>query len=158
MADIQLSPHFLLSELIASQTAVRLNRPIICLPGSPEFNALQAWCENIGEPVHEHFNSPIIVSSGLRPPWLNANVGGASSSQHEKGEAVDFTVRGHSVEDVARWIADESGLPFDQLIWEFDAWVHCSYSPRNRRQVLTAKHGDRATVYMPGLVPFTQAA
>lgn len=47
----------------------------------------------------------------------------------------------------------ELKLPFDQLIWEYGNlktgpnWVHVSYSPRNRRQVLQAIRNGKKTTY-----------
>lgn len=52
-----------------------------------------------------------------------------------KGEAADFTVEGVSVQELFDLIRT-STLPYDQLIQEFDSWVHVSFGPRNRRQAL----------------------
>lgn len=42
----------------------------------------------------------------------------------------------------------EMNLPFDQLIDEFDMdWVHVSFGPRNRRQILHAKKVNGKTIY-----------
>ena len=163
MTDIKLSDHFHLSEFTTSQTAARMGRKIVVDVGDPIFTALEALCRNILEPVREQFGT-VIVSSGFRPFWLNSTLPGtAEHSQHMDGEAADFTVPGKTVEEVVRWIAG-GALPFDKLIWEFDAWVHCSYRIERpgypaRRQVLTAKHaGDgKPTLYLAGLVPFTEA-
>jgi zinc D-Ala-D-Ala carboxypeptidase len=85
-------------------------------------------------------------------------VGGSSTSQHCKGEAVDIECPGTSNYDVAKWIEDN--LDFDQLILEFitlgipdSGWVHVSYkSEGNRKQSLTAMKEDGKTVYKPGLI------
>ena len=160
--DTQLSDHFWLSEFTASQTAARLGRPVVVEtdPDDPVFQAIKALCIHVLEPVRAVFGR-VIISSGYRPEWLNDTLPGtANKSQHSLGEAADFTCPGHTVEAVARFIADpRNAIPFDQLIWEFDAWCHVSYSPRHRLQVLTAKHGpDSGTgvqvTYQPGLVPF----
>ena len=161
MTDIRLSDHFWLSEFTTSQTAARMGRAIVVEKGDPIFLALTALCIHVLEPVREQFGR-IIISSGYRPPWLNAALPGtAEHSQHMDGEAADFTVPGRTVEEVARWIAG-SLLPYDQVIWEFNQWVHCSYSPRHRRKVWTARHPRsyevQKTVYLAGFVPFTEAA
>jgi len=76
-------------------------------------------------------------------------VGGAASSQHLQGLAADFTVSGLSPRDTARRIST-SPIAFDQLILEFDKWVHLSVTHGvPRRQVLTLRGGDG---YLPGLV------
>jgi len=43
---------------------------------------------------------------------------------------------------------------FDQLIWEFGtddapSWVHISYSPRHRKQILKAVKHNGKTKYLP---------
>lgn len=155
MADIQLSPHFYLSEFTASQTAARMGRPVECVAGDGIFEAIANLAVNILEPVHLQFGT-VKVSSGYRPAWLNGSLPGtAKTSQHMKGEAADFTCPGHSVEEVTRWIS-QSGLPFDQLIYEFGAWTHCSFTTAQtaRGQVLTAQHGGEGqpTIYLQGIV------
>jgi hypothetical protein len=69
------------------------------------------------------------------------------------GEAADCEPKQMSVWEMAQIVA-ASQIPFDQLIYEFGAWVHLSYGSRNRRQVLTAQHqGEgKPTLYLPGLV------
>jgi uncharacterized protein YcbK (DUF882 family) len=46
------------------------------------------------EAVREHFNSPVIISSGYRCPKHNREVKGAVSSQHLYGNAADIEVQG----------------------------------------------------------------
>jgi uncharacterized protein YcbK (DUF882 family) len=41
-----------------------------------------------------HFRRPVVVSSGYRDPWHNAEVGGADSSYHMKCMAADFFIPG----------------------------------------------------------------
>lgn len=152
MAIVRLSEHFHLSEFTVSDTAARMGRKIE--PTPEQIDAARALCVNVLEPVRGHFGA-VILSSGIRPLWLNRIIGSSDNSQHVQGEASDFTCPRHPVEDVARWIADPANrIPFDQLIWEFDQWIHVSYSDRHRREVLTAKHDGTRTVYMPGMVPF----
>ena len=72
----------------------------------------------------------------------------SKSSQHTKGEAVDFEIAGISNLQVALWI--QNNCDFDQLILEFwkevepnSGWVHCSYKEgSNRKQVLTYSGGE----------------
>jgi len=81
---------------------------------------------------------PINVSSGYRCRALNRAVGGARTSAHLSGHAVDFNCyRFGSPLKVCRAIAD-SEIAFDQLIEE-GTWVHISFDPRMRRQVLTRR-------------------
>lgn len=82
----------------------------------------------------------ITVSSGYRSPALNRAVGGARRSAHLTGHAVDFNCYGFGApRAVCRAVAG-SDLAFDQLIEE-GTWVHISFDPRLRRQVLTKRAG-----------------
>lgn len=140
---MNLSAHFSLAELTKSQTALRQN--IQNTPSAAEIKNLKAVCENILEPVRSNYNNtPFSPTSGYRSKELNTAIGGSKTSQHMKGEAVDFEVPGVSNFDLASWIA--TNLEFDQLILEFytsgvphSGWVHCSYkkSGGNRKQTLT---------------------
>ena len=153
LLQVKVSEHFELRELLVSQTAVR--KGLSNLPDRNQLLSLVHLAEYILEPVRLHFARPVLVSSGLRVPTVNRAVGGASGSQHELGEASDFTVAGLSNRLVCAWIA--ATLPFDQLIYEFgeSGWIHCSYGPRDRRQTLSAvkvkKLGRMRTEYRPGL-------
>ena len=57
--------------------------------------------------ARDHFDRPAIITSGHRPPKINAQVGGASLSEHlydapDTG-AVDFYLDGMSVLELQRW-------------------------------------------------------
>jgi zinc D-Ala-D-Ala carboxypeptidase len=147
----QLSPHFSLSEMTRSSTATR--KGIKNVPDAEQTVALRTLCLRVLEPIREHFGAPITVTSGFRCARLNKAIGGSGTSQHCFGQAVDFTVKGVSDVEVARWIEDN--LKFDQLILEFppEGWVHVSYGGNMRQQVLTAKRTSRGTKYIPGIKP-----
>lgn len=151
---MHLTRNFTLAEMLKSQAADR--KGIDNTPADPAIvEALQAVAVNILQPVRDHFDRAVFVSSGYRCPALNTAIGGSATSQHMRGEAADFEVAGHSNFDVAEWIRDN--LEFDQLILEFytpgdphSGWVHCSYVPdRCRKDVRSCKAGP---VYLPGLV------
>lgn len=98
---------------------------------------LRALTVNLLDPVRELYGCPIIVNSGYRCPELNKAVGGAASSQHVKGQAADITTGKTGANKVLFDMIRASDLPFDQLIDESGySWIHISYSPRNRRQIL----------------------
>lgn len=80
-------------------------------------------CCEILEPTREHFNAPVLVTSGYRPPDRNAAVGGKPDSYHlyQDGRgAADFKVKDVPVTEVFRWLIRESKLPFDKCILEHD--------------------------------------
>jgi hypothetical protein len=136
-----LSPHFSLAELIASDTAARLG--IDNTPPADVLETLKHTATGL-EAVRVLLGAPLHVSSGYRSPALNKLVGGQPSSQHTKGEAVDFTARqfGTPEQIVGRLVA--SGLTYDQVIVEFGRWVHISFSNKQRRQALVI---DKAGVW-----------
>jgi hypothetical protein len=157
--DIQLSPHFALSEFTRSQEAARRGLPIVVAPGDPVYLNLQRLCLDVLEPLRK-IAGPLHITSGYRPLWLNRLVGGADNSQHTLGLAADLVVPGMEPLAVCRAI-EAAQLPFDQLIHEFGAWTHVSVSasggPR-RTQAMTAVHEARATVYLPGLHTLAEVA
>lgn len=154
---MNLSPNFTLAELTRSQTAARLG--INNTPPAPVIEALRTLCREVLEPLRERVGGPLVINSGYRGPALNKRIGGAATSQHVLGEAVDIERPGISNFALATAII-EARLPFDQLILEAynpdvpgSGWVHVSYrAGRLRGQVLTAKvrPGGRM-VYSAGL-------
>jgi zinc D-Ala-D-Ala carboxypeptidase len=151
--DIMLTSHFSLKEVITTS-----HSEIDNWPTEPEtIQKLQYCCVNILEKVRAHFGRPVRVNSGFRCPALNTTIGGSTTSQHMKGEAIDMEIDGVANGDICKWI--EGNLTFDQLILEFytqgqpnSGWVHCSVIPTgNRREALTAARQNGRTVYLPGL-------
>ena len=140
---MQLSKHFKLEEFEKSSTAIR--HGIENKAGSGEIKNLTDLCYAILEPVRAKFEKPIIITSGYRTEALCEILKSSKSSQHTKGEAVDFEIAGVSNLQVALWI--QNNCNFDQLILEFwkaedkdpnSGWVHCSFAEgSNRKQVLT---------------------
>lgn len=145
---MNLTKHFTLPEMTVSQEAARSGLKNI--PDPLQTESLLMLCENVLEPLRERVMRPVIVSSGFRSPTLNRRIGGNSRSQHCRGEAADFSIPGMSVAEVVALIR-RMGLPFDQLIDEFGAWVHVSHSRtgKQRGQVLKARLVGGKTVYQP---------
>jgi zinc D-Ala-D-Ala carboxypeptidase len=138
----QLSKNFTLHEL------VRTNAPIPNVPSTAEIDNLKELVVNVLQPAREIYGKPITITSGFRSKEVNAHVGGATNSQHVKGEAVDITCADNSeLFDIIRQ------LDFDQLIWEFGndiqpKWLHVSYKKSgNRREILKAKKVNGKTIY-----------
>lgn len=138
---MNLSPNFTLAEFTFSETAAR--KGINNDPPALMYATLKRTAEGM-EQVRSLLGFPIRITSGYRSPELNAAVGSKGTSQHTLGEAVDFTCAkyGDPKKIVTRIM--NSDIKFDQLICEFDSWVHISFSDKNRRQVLTIdSHGTR---------------
>lgn len=152
---MQLSEHFSLAELCASDTARRIGDAN--QPGAAEIAALTLLCAKVLEPVRAHFGKPVRVNSGYRSARTNAAVGSKETSQHRRGEAADIEIAGVSNAVLARWIRDN--LTFDQLILEAhragdpnSGWVHVSYRKgRTRKSVLTMTLGSHGAVYTAGI-------
>ena len=131
---MMLSPNFSLSEFTESQTAARLG--LDNDPPAEMYETLKATARCMEDIRDLLGGKPILVSSAYRSPEVNKAVGGSANSQHTKGEAVDFTCpKFGTPRDIVAKIKD-SPLLWDQLILEFDRWVHISFSSRNRRQTL----------------------
>lgn len=57
------------------------------------------------------------------------------NSQHMTGQAVDFTARGLTIDETMQRIM-QSDIDYDQLIAEYNSWVHISWNDKPRRQTL----------------------
>ena len=152
---MQLSDNFSLYEFIRSDTAQSLG--ITNEPTQEHKDNIQALVDQVLQPFRDKIRKPMVITSGYRGEELNKAVGGVSTSQHSKGEAVDFHVKGVQTHVLAKMLVD-SGLPFDQLILEYgrnSTWIHVSHkrSSANRGEVLTAKWNGKKMVYHKGLVP-----
>lgn len=140
---MNLSKNFTLEELTKTDTG---------LSNTPTLQAKQALVElvqNVLQPARDILGLPITVTSGYRNEAVNKAVGGASTSQHRKGEAADLVCKDNKrLFDVIR-----NNFVFDQLIWEFGnseqpQWVHVSYKTQgNRGEVLRAVKRGGVTAY-----------
>lgn len=132
--------YFTIQELTKSATASR--RGINNTPDEIVKMNLTLLVENILDPLREAWGAPIIVTSGYRCGRLNKAVGGAAKSQHMYGQAADIRTVSDKPSDNKKLfdLIRELKLPYDQLIDEYNYnWVHVSYGPRNRRQILHIK-------------------
>jgi uncharacterized protein YcbK (DUF882 family) len=149
---MQLSRNFSLQELIKSDTAIR--KGIDNNPNADQIEKLKELCENILQPVRDHFGR-VKVTSGFRSATLCEAIGSSSRSQHCKAEAADFECVGIDNAELADWIKDN--LPYDQLIVEYytpgepnSGWIHCSYVPdQPRASFLWAYRSENKTKYKP---------
>ena len=128
------SLNFKISELIQSDTAIKYN-----INNMPDINSLDNMLELIVyclQPIRDKIKKPMIITSGYRNSQVNKLVGGVSNSQHANGQAVDFKISGMTPAQVVDFIK-KTDIEFDQLINEYDKWVHISFNKgKNRKQIL----------------------
>ena len=152
---MKLTTNFSLNELTKSQTAER--KGIDNTPSTEHQENLKKLCENVLQPVRDHFEQVVSVSSGYRSPELCTAIGSKITIQHARGEAADFEIFDVSNKELADWVHYNTN--YDQLILEYwkeadpnAGWVHCSYSESNtRRQYLRAYKENGKTKYEPVL-------
>ena len=149
---MKLTEHVTYSEACHSFTAKRLG--IANTPSEYQMWNMVVIATQIFEPLREWVGGPIKINSFFRSPELNTAIGGASSSQHCQGRAMDLDdVYGHKTNaEMFDYIS--MYLDYDQLIWEFGDddnpdWVHVSYVDQdtNRRRNLKAVKKSGKTIY-----------
>jgi len=117
---MNLSPSFTLEELTHTD-----HREFDNNPNEAEMAnlvRLAAFLEQVKEVLG---GKPIIVNSAFRSKAVNDAVGSSDRSQHRHGCAADIRVPGMTPDQVVKAIIG-SGLPYDQVIREFDRWTHVS--------------------------------
>jgi zinc D-Ala-D-Ala carboxypeptidase len=131
----QLTKNFQLSELVVSEWATRAG--IDNTPTNQIVQRLKFLAENLEKVRTLLGNKPISVLSGYRSPAVNKGVKGSKTSQHMLGYAADFICPKFGTPRNIVECIKSSDIQFDQLILEFDRWVHISFVPTNPRlQVL----------------------
>ena len=142
---MNLSPHFTLEELTASELAHRQG-----LDNQPKdvkvMNHLKILAKNL-EDVRECLGSPIHINSAYRCLMVNALLGSKPTSAHVKGLAADFVCPGYGTPKEVVQRLSSSNVAYDQLILEFDRWVHIAfaeegYIPRKQTLIID-KQGTR---------------
>src|SRR6187549_2871196 len=111
-----LSPHFTVEEFTFSETAVRLGLEV--QPSASQLANATRLCETVLEPIRSQLGRALMITSGIRPQWLNDRIGGAKNSAHLTGCAADVRIDGMAPEVFARWIRNR-GFVVDQVIEEF---------------------------------------
>jgi zinc D-Ala-D-Ala carboxypeptidase len=150
---MKISKHLTFEECTKSSTADKL-KIVNNNPNLSTIENMKLLAEKVFEPMREHFNVPIYISSMYRGLPLNSAIGGSLKSQHCSGQAMDIDMgeKGKpSNKDLFDYI--KKNLVFDQLIWEFGtdknpSWIHVSYSSvKNRKQILKAKKNNLGKTY-----------
>ena len=131
---MNLTEHFTLAELTTTS-----HRQFDNTPNEAETANLQRLAEFLEQVKTVLGGKPVMINSGFRCKQVNDSVGSKDTSQHRIGCAADIRVPGMTPDAVVRAVI-ASGLPYDQIIREFDSWTHISV-PNNaeltaRRQAL----------------------
>ena len=140
-----MTPHFTLAELTYTD-----HRKFDNTPNAQELanlKRLALFLEDIKEVLG---GKPIMVNSAFRSKAVNDAVGSKDTSQHRIGCAADIRVPSMTPDEVVHAVI-ASGLPYDQIIREFDRWTHVSIpntpEAKPRKQALIIdKAGTRAFV------------
>ena len=154
--SMKLSEHFTLGELCKTKHVTEDGN----IPSHVSIENLKRICENWLEDLRYSYNTlyclepgedyetsknvePIIINSGYRSPAVNLLAGGAKTSNHLSGCAVDIRCAGK--EQMIRYasilvdIADGTKQDFDELLLEQHGsvcWLHFAVRPKdNRRRI-----------------------
>lgn len=139
---MNLSPNFTLEELTHTD-----HREFDNTPNEAELENLKRLAAFLQEVKAVLGGRPIIINSGFRSKQVNDAVGSKDSSQHRVGCAADIRVPGMTPDEVVKAVI-AAGLPFDQVIREFDRWTHISVpnlpdSTPRKQALIIDKQGTR---------------
>ena len=138
-SEAKLSDHFTLGEMTKSSS----HPEVYNIPSHEAIANLKRLCVWL-EVLRDKVAHPIVINSGYRSPQLNRKVGGAATSNHLTGCAVDIRTNGmeQAIEYAAILIAyaNESAQDYDELLIEKNRygaiWLHFAVRPKdNRRKV-----------------------
>ena len=139
---MNLTEHFTLEELTHTD-----HREFDNTPNDAELENIKRLAEFLEQVKTVLGGKPIMVNSAFRSKQVNDAVGSKDTSQHRIGCAADIRVPSMTPDQVVRAVID-SGLPYDQIIREFDRWTHISIpneaarAPRKQALIID-KQGTR---------------
>jgi hypothetical protein len=154
-----ISQYISYAEATKSQQAIRLG--LDNTPNAEELSNMQYIAttifDKLRKAMHDKYGKPLAITSFFRSAEVNKAVGGSTTSQHCRGEAIDIDADvfgGATNKEVFDWI--RKNCTFDQIISEFGTpekpdWIHVSLkrSGKNRMQVLRAIKEGGKTRYIP---------
>ena len=136
---LRLSPHFSLGELTKTNYVTKDGN----FPSRVAIENLTNICENWLEALRQA-QGPLIINSGYRSPEVNKLAGGAPTSNHLTGCAVDIHVSGF--EQAIRYasilldISEGTQRDYDELFIEKNKtgshWIHFAVKPKDNRRKL----------------------
>lgn len=147
---MNITENFTMQELTESQTAIRFG--IDNTPDDQAFRNLVSLAKSL-QNIRDLIDMPLIITSGYRCSELNELIGGSKTSAHMKGFAAD--IRSHTFGTPYQLCEAiiNSPIKFDQLILEFNSWVHFGLNQGKwRNQVLTSMKVEGQKVYHTGLI------
>ena len=139
---MNLTPHFTLEELTHTD-----HREFDNEPNEAELENIKRLAAFLEEVKTALGGRPIMVNSAFRSKQVNDAVGSKDTSQHRIGCAADIRVPSVTPDEVVKTII-AAGLPYDQVIREFDRWTHVSIpntpttAPRKQALIID-KQGTR---------------
>lgn len=139
-----ISTHISYDEAVRSSDAIKFK--IDNTPTADILASMKVVANKCFEPIREHFGIPLMVTSFYRSDKLNKAIKGSKTSQHVKGQAIDFVAQfaySPKNKEILEWAKDN--LDYDQLINEYPdkngnpCWVHISFNDKgvNRKQFFT---------------------
>lgn len=151
---MQLSEHFTVEEATVSDTAARLG--ITNQPNEEQLSNMRIAAEKL-ELLRKYVGKPIHVSSWLRVPALNIVIPGATNTPagHSSGFCIDCRVNGITPYDLcflAANLYDTTNIPYDQIILEYNSWMHISFHPQSRKELLTIYRTKQKRGFMSGIL------
>lgn len=139
---MNLSANFTLEELTRSEVALRNGWDNT--PPADAIDNLRRLAALLQQVKTQLGGKPVMVNSGYRCKQVNDAVGSKDTSQHLLGCAADIRVPGMTPTEVMDSLIFAK-LPFDQIILEFDSWVHISVPntpnlpPRGSKLIIDSK-------------------
>ena len=118
--DIQLSPHFRLSEFL------NLDKHPDNIPSMQAMVNMTYGCLTLLEPARQ-LVGPIIINSGYRSEEVNSRVGGVKNSQHLTGQAAD--IRPSDSIQFQRLVEFLKQSPHTDQLLTAGTWLHISWTP-----------------------------
>jgi zinc D-Ala-D-Ala carboxypeptidase len=139
---MNLTEHFTLEELTHTD-----HREFDNEPNEAELENIKRLAAFLEEVKTALGGRPIMVNSAFRSKQVNDAVGSKDTSQHRIGCAADIRVPGVTPDEVVKTII-AAGLPYDQVIREFDRWTHVSIpntptSAPRKQALIIDKQGTR---------------
>ena len=129
---MNLSEHFTLEEATYSETAIR--NGIDNQPSTLQLENMKTAAQKLEQ--LRAVTGPLRINSWLRLPAVNVAVGGSKVSSHMDGWAIDVSSSKLTPYQLCQEVK-KAGIKFDQMIHEFERWMHISFDPAMRQQELT---------------------